>query len=112
MPVRGKRLSGNQVLFPLASNRQEFLGARRAARAYSSAWLERFPDKEEVDGSSPSRPTASIEAARPADWGTTMKKVLALAVLAGVGYLVYRQVAASRAEDDLWTQATAAPDLR
>ena len=25
--------------------------------AYSSAWLERFPDKEEVDGSSPSRPT-------------------------------------------------------
>ena len=26
-------------------------------RAYSSAWLERFPDKEEVDGSSPSRPT-------------------------------------------------------
>ena len=28
-------------------------------RAYSSAWLERFPDKEEVDGSSPSRPTRS-----------------------------------------------------
>ena len=26
-------------------------------RAYSSARLERFPDKEEVDGSSPSRPT-------------------------------------------------------
>ena len=28
-----------------------------ASRAYSSAWLERFPDKEEADGSSPSRPT-------------------------------------------------------
>ena len=41
-----------------------------------------------------------------------MKKVLALAALAGIGYLVYRQVAASRAEDDLWTQATAVPDLR
>ena len=26
-------------------------------RAYSSAWLERFPDKEEVGGSSPPRPT-------------------------------------------------------
>ena len=25
--------------------------------AYSSAWLERFPDKEEVGGSSPPRPT-------------------------------------------------------
>ena len=25
--------------------------------AYSSAWLERFPDKEEVCGSSPHRPT-------------------------------------------------------
>ena len=28
-------------------------------RAYSSAWLERFPDKEEVSGSSPLRPTIS-----------------------------------------------------
>ena len=26
-------------------------------RACSSAWLERFPDKEEVGGSSPPRPT-------------------------------------------------------
>jgi hypothetical protein len=29
-------------------------------RAHSSAWLERFPDKEEVDGSSPSGPTQSV----------------------------------------------------
>ena len=28
-------------------------------RAHSSAWLERFPDKEEVGGSSPPRPTRS-----------------------------------------------------
>ena len=41
-----------------------------------------------------------------------MKKLLALAVVAGIGYVVYRQIAASRAEDDLWTQATAGPDLR
>ncbi len=41
-----------------------------------------------------------------------MKKLLALAVVAGIGYVVYRQIAASRAEDDLWTQATAVPDLR
>jgi len=29
-----------------------------------------------------------------------------------VGFVAYRQIAASRAEDDLWTQATQAPDLR
>lgn len=40
-----------------------------------------------------------------------MKKILILLALAGVGFLVYRQIAASRAEDDLWTEATSAPDL-
>ena len=41
-----------------------------------------------------------------------MKKLILLAALAGVGYLVYRQIAANRAEQDLWTEATAEPDLR
>jgi hypothetical protein len=41
-----------------------------------------------------------------------MKKLLLLVALAGIGYVVYRQVAASRAEQDLWTEATSAPDLR
>jgi uncharacterized iron-regulated membrane protein len=41
-----------------------------------------------------------------------MKKLLLLIVLAGVGYLVYRQVMANRAEEDLWSEATAEPDLR
>ena len=36
-----------------------------------------------------------------------MKKLLLLAALAGVGYVVYRQVMASRAEQDLWSEATA-----
>ncbi len=40
-----------------------------------------------------------------------MKKILILLALAGVGFLVYRQIAASRAEDDLWTEATSSPDL-
>ena len=40
-----------------------------------------------------------------------MKKLLIVIALAGVGYLVYRQVMASRAEDDLWTEATSVPDL-
>ncbi|MFY9331129.1 MAG: DLW-39 family protein [Candidatus Nanopelagicales bacterium] len=40
-----------------------------------------------------------------------MKKLLLLVALAGVGYLVYRQIQASKAEDDLWTEATMAPDL-
>jgi uncharacterized iron-regulated membrane protein len=41
-----------------------------------------------------------------------MKKLLLLVALAGIGYLVYRQIQASKAEDDLWTEATAEPDLR
>jgi hypothetical protein len=41
-----------------------------------------------------------------------MKKLLILAALAGIGFVVYRQVMASRAEEDLWSEATAAPDLR
>ncbi|CAB4910388.1 MAG: DLW-39 family protein [Actinobacteria bacterium] len=40
-----------------------------------------------------------------------MKKLLLIVALAGVGYLVYRQIQASKAEDDLWTEATSAPDL-
>jgi hypothetical protein len=41
-----------------------------------------------------------------------VKKLLIVAALAAVGYLVYQQIAASRAEQDLWTEATSAPDLR
>ena len=41
-----------------------------------------------------------------------MKKLLLLAALAAVSYVVYQQVAASRAEQDLWTEATSVPDLR
>ena len=41
-----------------------------------------------------------------------MKKLLALAVVVAIGYVVYQQVSAGRAEQDLWTEATSAPDLR
>jgi hypothetical protein len=41
-----------------------------------------------------------------------MKKLLLLVVLAGIGYVVYRQVMAKRAEQDLWSEAIAEPDLR
>jgi uncharacterized iron-regulated membrane protein len=41
-----------------------------------------------------------------------VKKLLLLVVLAGVGYVVYRQVMAARAEQDLWSEATTEPDLR
>ena len=41
-----------------------------------------------------------------------MKKLLLLVALLGVGYVIYRQVAANQAEQDLWTEATSAPDLR
>lgn len=40
-----------------------------------------------------------------------MKKLLIVAAVAAAGYLIYRQVMASRAEEDLWTEATNAPDL-
>lgn len=42
---------------------------------------------------------------------SAVKKLLLLAVVAGGAYLVYRQVMASRAEDDLWSEATNAPDF-
>ncbi|HEY7858674.1 MAG TPA: DLW-39 family protein [Candidatus Nanopelagicales bacterium] len=41
-----------------------------------------------------------------------MKKLLLLGLLAGVGYAVYRQLSSSRLEQDLWSEATASPDLR
>ncbi len=36
-----------------------------------------------------------------------MKKLLLMVALAGIGYVVYRQVMASKAEQDLWSEATA-----
>ena len=45
-------------------------------------------------------------------YAAAMKKLLLLVVLAGVGYLVYRQIMANKAEQDLWSEATAEPDLR
>jgi hypothetical protein len=41
-----------------------------------------------------------------------MKKLLLLVLLAGVGYVVYRQLTARKAEQDLWSEATIEPDLR
>lgn len=38
-------------------------------------------------------------------------KLLLVGAVAGAGYMVYRQRMASRAEDDLWSEATNAPDL-
>ncbi len=41
-----------------------------------------------------------------------MKKLLIVALAVGVGYVVYRQIAARKAEQDLWSEATSEPDLR
>jgi len=35
-----------------------------------------------------------------------MKKLLVVVALAAVGYVIYTRVTASRAEQDLWTEAT------
>ncbi len=35
-----------------------------------------------------------------------MKKLLSLALIAVAGYVIYQQLEASKAEQDLWTQAT------
>ena len=40
-----------------------------------------------------------------------MKKLLLLGIVAGAANLVYRQVMAYRAEEDLWREATNAPDF-
>jgi hypothetical protein len=47
----------------------------------------------------------------PKEGNEVMKKLLIVAVVAAGAYLIYRQVQASRAEEDLWTEATSAPDL-
>jgi hypothetical protein len=41
-----------------------------------------------------------------------IKKLLVVALVVGVGYVVYRQFAANKAEQDLWSEATNEPDLR
>ena len=41
-----------------------------------------------------------------------MKKLLVLVAVAAAGYVVYRKVTAAQAEQDLWSEATSAPDLR
>jgi uncharacterized iron-regulated membrane protein len=41
-----------------------------------------------------------------------MKKLLLLVALAGIGYLVYRQVTANNNDDDLWSEIGADQDLR
>ena len=48
----------NRILDP-AINQQPTFAIRdpKSSGACSSAWLERTPDKREVDGSTPSRPT-------------------------------------------------------
>jgi len=38
------------------------------------------------------------------------KAIVALVVLGAIGYVVYRQVSASQAEQDLWTEATLEPE--
>jgi hypothetical protein len=40
-----------------------------------------------------------------------VKKLIVLAVAAGVGYLVYRKVQQDRAEQDLWNEAIFDDDL-
>jgi hypothetical protein len=41
-----------------------------------------------------------------------MKKLLALLVIGGAAYAAYQHLQANRDEQDLWTEATSAPDLR
>jgi uncharacterized iron-regulated membrane protein len=41
-----------------------------------------------------------------------VKKLLLIVLLAGIGYVVYRQITANKAEQDLWSEATSEPDLR
>jgi uncharacterized iron-regulated membrane protein len=44
--------------------------------------------------------------------GLIVKKLLLVVLLAGIGYVVYRQISANKAEQDLWSEATSEPDLR
>ena len=41
-----------------------------------------------------------------------MKKIIAIVVAIAAGALVFSKVRSSRSEQDLWHEATTAPDLR
>ena len=80
-------------------------------RAYSSARLERFPDKEEVTGSSPVRPTPhpglGLHGSGPDPIEETRVKKIVLILLAVGGALVAkRKLEESKAEQALWAEAT------
>jgi hypothetical protein len=71
-------------------------------RAYSSARLERFPDKEEVGGSSPPRPTNVLS--RHLDSGGELRKFGVLLTFAGLAYFTYLRFVAEPSEK--WVTAT------
>jgi hypothetical protein len=71
-------------------------------RAYSSARLERFPDKEEVGGSSPPRPTKVLS--RHHDTGGELRKFGVLLAVAGLAYFAYLRFVAE--PSDKWVDAT------
>lgn len=74
-----------------------------ALRAYSSVRLERFPDKEEVSGSSPLRPTGLV---RWPGGGLDVKRLLIALVVVGGGFVAYRRYTQSHDDQALWREAT------
>jgi hypothetical protein len=103
-----------------------FAGAVTSAVADSFAglWLsrlERIPDKDEVGGSSPPRPTVSDTTSRiqrrrspgTDGRGAVLKKIALLGGIVGAGLLVAaKKRRDARTEADLWHEATTSADLR
>ncbi len=69
--------TGNTFYFPIAFCFPIHIFGFSVKRAYSSAWLERTPDKREVPGSTPGRPTSFIGDCRLgiADWKTPQSAI-------------------------------------
>ncbi len=82
-------------------------------RAYKLRRLERFPDKEEVTGSSPVRPTRGVpapvdhggSAPRPTP-GVAVKKLVLIAIAAAGAVLAKKKIDEGGAEQALWAEAT------
>ena len=53
----------------------------------------------------------SISTDRGRTEGNAVKKLIVLAGLAAIGFVVYRQFVANKAEEDLWQEASAPADL-
>jgi hypothetical protein len=90
-------------IVPTWGNLQCRVSVRNAGPGLELRRLERFPDKEEVGGSSPPSPTPGPAEAPQEE---LVKKLLVVLLAAGAGYVLWRKLSEDAAGRDLWSEVT------